>query len=356
MKKRILAMVMALAMGFGLTACGGSSSSSKPSETETPTSYEDVTGKVVIYTSIYEDIIDDLQASLDETFPNADIEFFQGGSGTIQSKVAAEMDAGKLGCDILMVAEPSYSLELKDAGYLHPHEFSDAAKLSFVYDDEGYWYPVRVCNMVLAYNPEKYDESEIPHTFKDFAEDSSLKGQLSMSDPLVSGTSYSSMVGLIDTYNEDLIKSLGKQNVTLEAGSIGLSKLETGECKVCMVLEESVLKKREEEGSPLEIIYPKDGCIPVPSPIMIVNEEHSANKNVAAAEAVEDFFLSPAGQELMVNAWMYATREDVEAYPNGGIPLSQLLKNTIPVDWERCYKERESIRTLLEESLNSPEA
>ena len=140
--------MLAIGIALGVSACGDGTSASGYDAAANV----NVTGKVVIYTSMYEDIIGEMEEKLEDVFPNVDIEFFQGGSGTIQSKVAEEMDAGKLGCDILMVAEPSYSLELKEAGILHAHKFADAGKLVFDYDPDGYWYPVRVCNMVLAYN------------------------------------------------------------------------------------------------------------------------------------------------------------------------------------------------------------
>ena len=73
---------------------------------------------------MYEDIIDNMKDPLKKEFPNLDIEFFQAGAGTIQSKVAAELDTGKLSCDILMVAEPSYSLELKAKNILHPYKYA----------------------------------------------------------------------------------------------------------------------------------------------------------------------------------------------------------------------------------------
>ncbi len=38
-----------------------------------------------------------------------------------------------------------------------------------------------------------------------------------------------------------------------------LTKLETGEMDDLMILEESVLKKRQDDNSSLEVIYPKDG-------------------------------------------------------------------------------------------------
>ena len=349
----IPAGLTAMAVAVSLAACGGKSGGSAGGQgtaagQEASSANSGVSGKVVIYTSMYEDIIENMEAALEEEFPNLDVEFFQGGSGTIQSKIAAEMDAGKMGCDLLMVAEPSYALELKEAGILHAHPFADEDKLLFDYDSDGYWYPVRVCNMVLAYNPEKNDLSGIPHSMKEFAEDASMKGRLSMSNPLTSGTAYCSMVGLVDKYGEDYVKALAAQDVAVESGSVALTKLETGECAEIMVLEESVLKKREEEGSALEVIYPEDGSIPVPSPIMIIDEKHSANANIAAAEAVEDYFLSPAGQQLVIQGWMYGVRSDVEEYPYDAVPLTELLENTISVDWEKCFRQREEIRTMLQ--------
>ena len=41
---------------------------------------------------MYEDIIDNMKDPLKKEFPNLDIEFFQAGEGTPQSKVAAELD------------------------------------------------------------------------------------------------------------------------------------------------------------------------------------------------------------------------------------------------------------------------
>ena len=366
MKRKVLALLLTAVMTVSLAACGssggadGSANSDTASDTASGDAMSgintDVSGKVVIYTSMYEDIIDEMENTLADVFPNLEIEFFQGGSGTLQSKIAAEMDSGKMGCDILMLAEPSYSLELKEQGLLHPHVFADADKLEFEYDEEGYWYPVRVLNMVLAYNPELNDKSSVPNTMKDFAEDTSMKGALSMSNPLTSGTAYSSIVGLLDKYGEDYFKALGNQDVAIESGSVALTKLETGECKEIMVLEESVLKKREEEGSSLEVIYPEDGSIAIPSTIMIVDGQYSANDNIEAAEAVEDYFLSIEGQKQIVKGWMNPARGDVEEYPYDGRPLSELKSNTIPIDWEKCYKQREEIRTMFQEYVTVPES
>ena len=182
--KKILAVLLAAIMVLGLAACGPKSSI----DTENLEIHEEVTGKVVIYTSMYQDIIEALQVTLDTVFPNCEIEFFQGGTGTIQSKVTAELEGGKLGCDILMVAEPSYALELKELGLLHAYKSPEAKNLAFDYDPDGYWYPVRISNMVLAYNPDMYSEGEVASSLYDFANNADLKGMISMSNPLTSGT------------------------------------------------------------------------------------------------------------------------------------------------------------------------
>ena len=137
------------------------------------------------------------------------------------------MESGKLGCDMLMVAEPAYSLELKEGGWLHPYLTEARNNMRFPYDEEGYWYCVRVCTMGFAYNPEMYSKEEIPTSYEAFAYDEQFKNTLSMSNPLTSGTAMATIVGLLDKFGEDYFVALGKQNVMIESGSSALAKLET---------------------------------------------------------------------------------------------------------------------------------
>ncbi|MDR0759551.1 MAG: ABC transporter substrate-binding protein [Treponema sp.] len=343
----LLAVLMFALFSPGKAEAGGGSQAQPSGGAGGPS------GKIVIYTSMYEDIIEAMDEALEKAFPNCDIEFFYGGTGTLQAKIAAEKDSGKLGCDMLMVAEPAYSLELKEYGMLHPYKSKEAGALDFDYDPDGYWYPVRVCNMVLAYNPEKAPKNSIPNSLYDFAYNSDVKGAISMSNPLTSGTAMASVTALKDKYGYEYFTALGNQGVMVESGSVALTKLETGECKVIMILEESVLKKREEEGSKLEVIYPTDGTIIIPSTIMTVDAKWSANNNTAAAELITDWFLSNAGQANVVAGWMHSVRKDYPKPPYDGIPTAQIKANNMPVNWENCFRQREEIRTKFEEAVTS---
>ncbi|MCL2705205.1 MAG: ABC transporter substrate-binding protein [Spirochaetaceae bacterium] len=306
--------------------------------------------KITIYTSMYQDVIEVVKKDLQNQFPKCTIEFVYGGTGRLQHRIAAEQASGKLGCDILMVAEPAYSLELKEKGMLHNYISKEAANLAFDYDPQGYWYPVRINNMVLAYNPAKNSKNTIPNSFFDFAFDPKVKGTISMRNPNISGTSLATLSALRDKYGYEYLDALGKQSIQIEYGTAGsLKKLETGEYKVIMILEESILQKREEEKSNLEVIYPTDGAVMIPSAIMIVNNQWSANKNLAAAEAITDWFLSEAGQSAIVAGWMHSVRIDFPKTPYDSKPTGEIRAKSIPVNWENNYRQREQILNRFEE-------
>ena len=316
---------------------------------------EDIEGKVVIYTSMYQFAIDMMTEALKEAFPNLEVEFFYGGTGDLQTKLAGEMGDdhnGILSCDMLMVAEPAYSLELKEYGYLEQIEIENPGELlRFDYDEEGYWYPVRVLNMVLAYNPELNSKDDVPHTFKEFAEDENLKGLISMSNPLTSGTAMAAITALSDKYGYEYFDALGKNNVMIESGSTALAKLQTGECKEIMILEESVLRARKEEDSKLEVIYPDDGVVLIPSTIMTVAEEKSAKANLEACEAVTKWFLSEEGQKYIMEGYMHSVLKGMTDVPYDSIDTEKLISMDLGVDWVHCYEDRDEIRTKFQEAV-----
>ncbi len=336
---------------------------------------EDVEGELVIFTSMYKEVLPMIDEALKEEFPNLipgneGSFFFQGGSNELITRIYGEMGEnrdGALSADIIMMAEPSFALELKDYGYLHSFTLEDAEnKLRFPYDKEGFWYPVRVCNMVLAYNPnaEQYWKDQgvnVPKSFKDFAEDPTLKGYISMGDPMKSGTSYAAIISLMDKYGEEYLDKLAANKVERASGSGAIAKVQ-GENNVygtaaLMILEESVfnyIQKEAAEGrdvTSVKVLYPEDGVILIPSPVMIVKENYSKNCNTEAAEAVAKWFLSPAGQKLILKANMHGVLKEVPEGPEGSLNTDELVKKDLGVDWEKAYKEREQIKRLWSEKI-----
>jgi len=305
--------------------------------------------KIVIYTSMYQEATDNLKKELKKFFPKYTIDFIYGGTGRIQHMIASEHKSGRLGCDIIMLAEPSYSIELKEKDMLHSFRPIEALNLAFSYDPDGYWYPVRINNMVLAYNPAKFQKNAVPNSFYDFAYDARARDAISMRNPSVSGTTLGTLTALRDKYGYEYFNALGRQRVHIDYGTAeAVRKLESGEYKVIMILEESILQLRE-SGSKLEVIYPTDGTVMIPSNIMIVNNRLSANRNVKAAEVIANWFLSESGQEAIVESWMHSVRIDFPKLPYDAIPTGEIRQNSMPVSWENSYHQRDEIIKRFEE-------
>ena len=140
----------------------------------------------------------------------------------------------------------------------------------------------------------------------------------------------------------DKLKANG---IRVEEGNSAIqNKLLTGEYAAAMILEENILKLKETKHEPLEVVYPSDGIICVPSPIAIFN----TTKNPDGAKALVDWWLSKEGQQAVVKGWMHSVRGDVEP-PTGAPKLSTLLPNAVKVNWEKLStddaKIKEAFRT-----------
>ena len=173
-----------------------------------------------------------------------------------------------------------------------------------------------------------------------------------MGDPMTSGTSYAAVSALLDKYGEEYLDKLGANSVMRESGSTAIAKLQSGECAAIMILEESILKylhDEEEKGNPvtnLEVIYPEDGVILIPSTVMIVAEEFSKNVNTEAAEAVAQWLLSDDGQKMILKGYMHSVLAGMEEIPYHSVDTNELIKKDMGIDWVKAYKNREEINNL----------
>lgn len=77
--KKLLATLLALLMLCGISGAVAENA--------------DITGKVIIYTSMYQDICDMMSEALKAQFPNAEIEFFQGGTAPCRPRSPARWKA-----------------------------------------------------------------------------------------------------------------------------------------------------------------------------------------------------------------------------------------------------------------------
>ena len=331
--KWMLGAAAVLALSVALAGCGGGDKKAEKKAGGTK-------GELMVYTSIYPDIIDNMcKPSLAKAFPEMKVNWFQGGTEKVVTKITGEIKAKKIGADVLMVADPSYYLKLEDQKLLLPYKFKEEKNLINDKAADGAWYAVRVCNMIIAYNADKLKAEDAPKNWTDLA-DPKWKGKIAMPNPMLSGTAYVAVGALADKYGWEYFDKLKANGLRVEEGNSAIqNKLLTGEYAAAMILEENILKLANTKKEPLKVIYPKDGVVQVPSPIAIFN----TTKNPEGAKALVDWWLSKEGQQAVVKGWMHSVRGDVKE-PIGSVPTKGLTDGKIKVDWRKLADNNAKIK------------
>jgi iron(III) transport system substrate-binding protein len=212
---------------------------------------------------------------------------------------------------------------------LLPYKSLNVTGLLGVQDPDGYYHSVRVINAVIGYNTKQVKKEDAPRKFSDLT-DPKWKDRVGMPDPTLSGSAFDTVAALAGKYGWDYYKGLRRNKVFVADGQGALEKkLITGEVAVATILETNILIAKS-KGEPVDLVYPDDGVGVFPSPIGIM----STTRNTVAAKAMVDWWVTREGQEAMASGFMHSVRKDV-APPPGAAPLSQLMANALPMDWEQ---------------------
>ncbi len=275
--------------------------------------------EVWIYTSVYKEFISEIEVGFEKRYPNIDVKVFQSGSEKIQAKVEAEILSKKIQADLLVTSGPFWSYGLEKRGLVSPRKNGPAVNTNY--------YSL----MVIIYN-NKTPETERPKTFTDLLKPN-YKRFVQFSSPLESGTAFATVAYLSDRYGWEFFEKLGDNHLASSGGnSAVIQKVESGEKKYGIVLLENALAAIK-KGSPIGVIYPTDGSIPIPSMQVILKD--SPNKE--QAELLAEYILSKEGQMILRKGYMYSVRSDVPA-PEGAAPFKDVTAKAIPWTPERFIK------------------
>lgn len=284
--------------------------------------------EIWIYTSLYNDVIQELDPILKERFPELSIQWFQSGSEKIMAKLSAELKAQRPLADLLIISDPFYYETLKGQKALLPYKSPLADYVpEHLKDPEGYYTTSRLCAMVLGFHREGLGKAKPPQSFADLLHPR-FHHKIAMGSPLESGTQFFAVAGLLEKYGIDYFKKLRVMKTIASGGnSAVIGRIASRESPVGIVLLENLLKDQPSNDS-LQISYPKDGVIFIPGPMAIM-------KNTAHPEEVKkvyDFFLGPEGQRSIVKGLMYSL-DPRAGTPTGGRALREVLSTGFAYDF-----------------------
>lgn len=315
-----------LGVGLLLGACriesaapGRSTATSASSEPLQPR------GDVWIYTSMYRHVLDALDPVLKKQLPLVTVHWYQAGSEKVAARLDAELAAGGSVADVVAISDPAYYGRLAREGHLRRYASANGLRIPTpLLEPDGFFTPLRLSTMVLI---SRTGAANLPTRFSELT-DERFRGQIAVPDPLTSGTAFTWLLFMQRSAGAEYVEAMHRNQVTVAGGNAAvLQKVEGGEARIGVTLLENALTSRA-RGSPLDIIWPKDGAVVVPGHAGILK----SSRNVIAAQAWIDVLLSPEGQRVIAESGdMHAVDPRVPG-PRGEVGLDELLKRAQPWD------------------------
>jgi len=337
-------MKLALALGAALTilstACGGAQApgAAAPAVATGAVQPAAVSGQFTLYTSVPQNIASRIEESLKKRHPDLRMTIFRAGTGEVVAKLAAEQKAGAIQADVVWVAEPSTYEEFKKQDLLLKFAPKDADKLSAeLKDADGFYYAGRLINTVIIYNTQLVKTP--PTGWRDLTKPE-FKGKIGLPTPAASGAAVA-FVGALSKSSDFgygyLAELKANGAVQVQNNTEANTKVAKGELMVASTLD-YMIRDLKTQGSPVEVVWPKEGAIFTPSPIGIVK----TSKNVEASKAFVDYLLSQQGQQDMVEVGSFLPVRDDVAPPKGAPKLSEIKR--FPLDWKDITTRTEEIK------------
>ncbi len=222
-----------------------------------------------------------------------DVRLFRSGTGEVTAKLEAEFSANNPQADLVWVADQTYfqGLSSKDRLIRIAPTFTGVPATS-VYEG-GKYYEARLLYNVLGINTKKV--GKLPRSFGDLKKPE-YKNLLVMPNPLFSGAALSTVGTLVNKFGWNYFESLQANGMKIEQSNpITITKLINGEYGVAITTDFN-LRAEKAKGAPLELVYPSEGAILVPTPIGVLK----SSKNIELARSFLQFLYSQPSQALFV--------------------------------------------------------
>ena len=217
----VLVVLVMFAIAAMAAGCGGDKKPAEQPKAEQKA--KGPSGTLMIYTSIYPDIVELVKPAIAKKFPDLKVSWFQAGSEQVMAKLGGEIEAKKVAADVLLVADPAYYLTLKDKGLLMKYDSPMRKDITGNKDAEGYWTGVRINAIVMAYNTKKVKPEDAPKTWQELT-DPKWKNRIAMANPLLSGTAYVGVGALQQKYGWEYFDKLKANGIKVEAGNTALAE------------------------------------------------------------------------------------------------------------------------------------
>jgi len=295
-------------------------------------------GSVVMYTSVPTFLLDAWKALFEKQYPGVPITYFRSGTGKVLARIESERRAGQVGGDVVWLADPTTYAGLVKNKALAPYQPPEWQAITLAKEPNGLYIAGRILVGVLLVNKQ-----QLPNPPKNFADlvKPEYKGKIAIASPLISGSSNIVNGALLKDPNFGwaYFEGLKKNDVLVLSDVPDVARsVASGERPAGISL--TLYKYQPEfKNSPMEIVFPGEGAVPVASPVGLL----AGSPHPAAAKLFYRFLLSQAAQTVLAESGIYPARNDTP--PPAGLPPLKDLKTMNPdSDWILAHQQDNNAR------------
>lgn len=324
-------LVLTLLVVFGLVAC-----TSEPKDEGKSDEGSGSSDTLTVYSPHPAETINILVKEFqDET--GIEVDIVAAGTGELLKRVESE-EKNPLG-DVLWGGGAESLAAFKE--YFEPYESDALSDIAPNYYSEDFtWVGESPLPMVMMVNTNLVDEADMPTSWSDLT-DEVFNGQIAMADPAKSGSAYTILATMIQTFDtkEEGWDFIADFYSNLDGKVLGSSSsvykgVADGEYSVGLTLEKEAIKYVL-SGSPVEIVYPEDGTSAIPDGIAIIK----GTKNAENAKRFVDFALSKNTQTIMSEELSRRSILNGVTAPEGLPNLEDIKLVEYDFDWVSNNKE-----------------
>ena len=316
--KRIMA-VAAVAAVLALAACSSSGSDSGSGST--------TSNKATVYAAVTADNGNALAAAFHAKFPNESISVVASGTGALVTRMETENKAGGVRADALLLADPTVMPQLASDGILSSYLPAAASQLPATEQGTGWFAPFNFNNVIIY----KTGTTPIPKDWADLT-NPAYKGKIEIGDPSYSGTTLAMAAEVPQLAGANFFAGLKANDVKIvqSTNTVG-NDVASGARPIGITLD-SVYRPLQAKGSPVQIVWPSSGTIPVPATAGLI-KGHDSSK---VAKDFLDWLLSSDGQQELVKLGYAPVLDDT----SGAVPADAKV---VSVPYQNLVSQRDSI-------------
>lgn len=293
-------------------------------------------GTLTLYTSQSAEIAQQTVDAFQAKYPDVKVEWTRNGTSQLMNVLQAEIAAGDIRPDVLLVADTiNLGLLKKDGRLLAYPEAKVGAYDKATFDKDMMFFGTKIVSTGIAYNTASAKPVDSWNALLDEAN----RNQIAVPSPLYSGAALNHLHTVINVpaIGWDFYTGLAKLDIAPEGGNgPALKAVASGIAKYGLIADADVIRAKA-AGSPVDLIFPKEGVSFITEPAAIL----ASAKNPADAKLFIDFLLSKEGQELVVKQGNMPL--DPTMTPPAGFPKLTDIK-LLPMDADAAVATDADVR------------